>query len=268
MTARLALTHLTALDLDPVALVEAAAGAGISAVCLRTSPAVAGGLAYPLHSTSARAALRRTLAATGVVVLAVEQVSLSEALDLHDCEPIAEVAADLGATRLAVAGDDDVEVVADRLAALAELVRPYGLAVDLEFMPFRPVRTLADAVEVVRRAACPATHVIVDALHLDRSGGSPGDLAVVEPALLGPLHLCDAPAVAPPADELAAEARTRRLTPGSGGLPLTELLRAMPTDADVVLEVPVAARYPHLAPAAAIALVAADTRRFLARATT
>jgi sugar phosphate isomerase/epimerase len=261
----LAVTHLTALDLPPVALVEAAAAAGLEAVCLRTSPAVPGGAAYPLAEAAERRALLAAVEATGVRVLAVEQVGLHAGLDVRACEPLAEIAAGLGATALAVAGDsDDLALVADRLAALAELVRPFGLVVELEFMPFRAVRTLADAAEVVTRAAAPDARIVVDALHLHRSGGVPADLAALDPALLGPLHLCDAPLAHPPGDALATEARTGRRVPGHGAMPLRAMLDAMPPTADIVLEVPVAGAYPGLDPAPAIARLADETRAFLA----
>lgn len=239
-TTAIGITHLSALALPPVAFVEAAAAAGLQTVCLRVSPAVPGGVAHPLDRPAERRELLGALEATGVRVLGVEQLSLCEELDVAACEPVAQLAAEIGATRIAVAADSaDHGLVAEQLAALASLVTPYGLAVDLEFMPFRAVRTLGEAVAVVRRASVPGVHVLVDALHLRRSGGDPTDVAALDPALLGPFHLCDAPAAAPPPEELAAEARTRRLAPGDGGLPLADLVAALPPGTDVVLEVPV-----------------------------
>ena len=55
-----------------------------------------------------------------------------------------ETGAAIGASRLTVGGDSaDFSAVADKLAEMAELALPYGIAVDLEFMPFRPVQSLA-----------------------------------------------------------------------------------------------------------------------------
>jgi sugar phosphate isomerase/epimerase len=73
--------------------------------------------------------------------------------------------------------------------------------------------------------------VIVDALHLARSGGTPADVAALvarTPGRFPVVHLCDAPAV-PRSDSpeaLAEESREDRLLPGDGELPLLRLLAA------------------------------------------
>src|SRR5207249_1674731 len=106
-------------------------------------------------------------------------------------------------------------------------------------------RTLADAVRVVDRAGRPEGAVLVDALHLQRSGGTPADVAALAPQRLPYCQLCDAPAepvwsggaqvlTEAPADALAValtEARTGRLMPGDGELPLRDLVDALPPDA-------------------------------------
>jgi hypothetical protein len=56
------------------------------------------------------------------------------------------------------------------------------------------VKTVDDAVRIVEQAQHPAGAVLVDALHLRRSGGSPADLAAVPTRRLPYAQLCDAPA--------------------------------------------------------------------------
>ena len=81
-----------------------------------------------------------------------------------------EAGAAIGASRLTVGGDSaDFSVVAEKLAEMCELAQPYGIAVDLEFMPFRPVQSLAHAVDVLKRAKHPNAHILIDALHVFRS---------------------------------------------------------------------------------------------------
>ena len=101
----------------------------------------------------------------------------------------------------------------------------------LEFLPIFTVGTLADAVAVVTEADRPNGAVLVDTLHLARSGGSPDDLAPRARRLLPYLQVADAPAE-PPGRERAAlrdEALHGRLLPGDGELPLGAALAAVRT---------------------------------------
>jgi hypothetical protein len=98
-----------------------------------------------------------------------------------------ERGAAIGASRLAVAGDSpDFSVVAERMAEMCDLARDYRIAVDIEFMPFRPVKTFADAVQVVRTANRPNAHILVDALHVFRSNSSLDDIQQVDPSCSAP----------------------------------------------------------------------------------
>ncbi len=260
----LSLAHLSELDVPPAELIELAARAGFASVGLRTTAAVPGGVEYPLRSAAAQVELRRRMAATGVSVLYIEMVSLSEATEVAAYRPMLETGAAIGATRMAVAGDSpDLTIVAERMAAMCDLAREYGIAVDLEFMPFRPVRSFADAAEVVRLAGRPNAHILIDALHVFRSGSSLEEIAKADPRMLGTFQICDAPIEAPPPDQLVIEARTRRLLPGHGGLPLRALIEALPADIPVGVEVPLASQHPELDPVARLAKLGNATRDYL-----
>ncbi len=262
----LSLAHLCELEVAPPELIDIAARAGFASVGLRTYPASPGGVAYALRTSAEQAEMRRRIAATGVSVLYIELISLSETTRVADYGPMLEAGAAIGARRVAVAGDtSDVAVVADKMAELCVLARGFGIAVDLEFMPFRAVRSLADAVAVVRRAGEVNAHVLIDALHVFRSGSSLADLAALDPRLLGTLQICDAPHAAPAAAELVVEARTRRLFPGQGGLDLAGLMAALPPEIPIGVEVPLAGQYPNLDPAERLARLAKVTRAFLER---
>jgi sugar phosphate isomerase/epimerase len=175
-----------------------------------------------------------------------------------------EVGAAIGATLLSGSGDSaDFAVVAERMAQMCDLARDYNIAVDIEFMPFRPVKTFTDALGVVRRADRPNAHIMVDALHVFRSNSSLDDIRKADRRFLGTFQICDAPRDPPPADQLATEARTRRLLPGHGGLPLWELIDALPADIPSV-ELPIASQFPKLDPQARMQLMARSTREFYA----
>ena len=79
----------------------------------------------------------------------------------------------------------------------------------------------------------------MDALHLSRTGGSPADLRKISPELIRSAQLCDAPASRPTTNEaIIQEARSKRLPPGQGELPLAELLAGLPDDIVLSVEVP------------------------------
>jgi sugar phosphate isomerase/epimerase len=100
----------------------------------------------------------------------------------------------------------------------------------LEFLPIFTIATLHDAVAVVQEANRPNGGVLVDTLHLARSGGSVEDIATVPLWLFPYLQLADATARPddPSPANLREEALHGRLLPGEGALPLAATLAAVP----------------------------------------
>ena len=110
--------------------------------------------------------------------------------------------------------------------------------------------------------------VLVDTLHLARSGGTSADLAFINPARLPYLQLADAPAVPPDATVrgLLYEAIDARLLPGDGGLPLVDVLRMVP-HVPVSVELRSAAlRTTHVDPVERARVVLAATNIVVAKA--
>jgi sugar phosphate isomerase/epimerase len=223
MTDRLlSLAAGTILDVGPAAAVEVAAAAGFPAVGSWFDPAT--------WTDATGRAVAAALAATGLVALDIEPVILGRGDD-HG-ERIIEAARAVGARHVLVAsGPAPRAEVVDRLgelAAAAASAAP-GLVLVLEFLPIFTVGDLRAAVDVVSELAAPNVGVLVDTLHLDRSGGTAGELAGVDPALLPYLQLADAPAARPgDAVALRDEALHGRLLPGDGSLPLRDVLAAVP----------------------------------------
>ncbi len=249
------LEHLTMLDVAPPEFVTAAAEAGFDAVGLRVAPVSPGEQAWPVTPGSPMLAeTMRRCGGTGLAVLDVEAIALRPGSDLAGCERVLETAAVLGARYLnVICADPDTGRLTDRLAELVRLARPYRVRPVVEFMAWLPLRTLAAAVAVARGS--DGAGLLVDALHVQRCGVTTAELAAVDPALLGYLQLCDAPARMPrrpqagPDDDAVLEARTSRLLPGQGELPLGELLGALPDSLPVAAETPSLAMRRGLSPA-------------------
>jgi sugar phosphate isomerase/epimerase len=261
---RLSLAHLTIEAADPVELIDAAAEGGFDAVGLRVvsvpgtppRPTVAGDRALIGRAQAA-------LAATGLEVLQVNSFWITPETTASDFAPVVEAAALLKAgSVLVVISDPDPGRAAARFAECCAAAEPLGIRVALEFQSYSPVRTVAQAMRVIGASGYRNAGLVADALHLDRGGGRPSDLALVPPERLPFVQLCDAPAQKPPPENLRREARAGRLYPGEGELPLFALLDALPRDIPLDVETP-CARSAHLPMAEQARLAAAATRRFL-----
>jgi sugar phosphate isomerase/epimerase len=260
----LSLAHLTVLEVAPPALFDLAAGAGFQNVGIRILPAAPGGVCYPLDRTTV-IEWRRRLADAGVGVHDVEFIPLTPDVRVDAYQPTLALAAELGARRLSVSGDDpDIARLADRFGRLCDLAAEAGIGVDLEFMRFRVVGNLPQALDVVTRAARPNGRLLIDVLHLFRSGGTAQMLAQVPVDLVGSVQLCDAPRRDPTDAHIVEEAREGRLFPGEGELPLLEYLDALPRDICVSVEVPTARSHPGLSPAERAGRACAGARQALA----
>lgn len=259
---KLGVAHLNALELPPEALIPACAKAGFQATGLRIHPVSAGGVCYPLPPGSE--ALRRVkavLQAEGIGVNEVEFIEISPSFNAADFAWMMEAGAELGASCVTVAGEDpDFARMTANFAALCDLAAPHGLRVDVEFMRWRVVGTLQQAQALVAAAARPNGAILLDSLHLARSGGAPADVRAVPPGMLRAVQVCDGPAVAPATTEgLITEAREARLPPGQGELPLKDLLAALPRDVVFSAEVPMRGMDPQ----ARLTLACQATRRLL-----
>ncbi len=265
----LSLAHLTVLEVGPPELIDLAADAGFRAVGLRLVSPMAGGIEYPLKAGSAglREMCRR-MQERGVQVSDIEVVRLAADTDVTAYAAVFEAGAELGARRVCINVDDPVRTrVIERFAALCDLAAPFGLSLDVEFMIWRPVARLQDAVEIVASAAPPNGFVLVDALHLTRSGGDAAAVAAIDRRLIGSVQLCDAPLRSPPPEAIVDEARGARLLPGEGELPLLALLAALPDEVPLAVEAPMSALHPELGPLRRATLAYEATTRLLQRRT-
>jgi sugar phosphate isomerase/epimerase len=171
----------------------------------------------------------------------VSNVVLEETFTAEEAGAFAAFGAAVGARVLQVLGWDDVaDRALENLALVADLAADGGLGVVVEFMPYSEIKTLADALHLLTEIDRPNVKLLLDSLHLFRSGGSVADVAAVDPRYFGVIQLSDAPAQAPAYEDLRPEAVGNRLVPGTGELPLHELLAAVPEDLPISLEVPCA----------------------------
>jgi sugar phosphate isomerase/epimerase len=252
---RFGLAALTVLELPPAEQVSVAAAAGYDDVGLRLIP-VAG---QPVVHAINVAEIEARLAATGLRVLDVEVFRVSAETKVADYERAMADAQRLGAGHLLAHGADaDASRLADNFGRLCDLASAYGLSVNIEPMPWVDVSTVAQAKQLLAAIGRSNAALLVDPIHFFRADNRFEDL---RGAVFNYLQFCDARAERP-ADrkELIRQAREDRMLPGEGGLDLAGLMRALPADLPISLEMPLARK---LEPAARARLVLESTRKFL-----
>lgn len=241
MTHIYSLAYLTSAPMAPPDAVVLAAKLGYQAIGVRIAPAAPGGDFSPLATDPAllRETVRR-IDDTGVPVFDVEIARLGVDFRPEHFASFLETAGKLKARAILVAGDDpDESRLTQSFAKFCRAAAPYGLTADLEFMPWTAVKNAKAALRIVRNAGEPNGRVLVDALHTARSATTLDDIASLPRHLLSYAQLCDAPAGIPATDEeLIHTARCARLLPGDGGTDLRGLVRALPDDLPLSLEIP------------------------------
>lgn len=267
MTARsLSIGPLTALGLAPPQLIEAAAAAGVTGVGIRMLPSAPGGICYRLMDDPG--SLRETLAASaanGMRIVDLEMIRIGPAFDVAAFMPFLETGARLGAAHVLVAVDDPDEARATAsFAALCDVMRPWGLTAELEFMPWTEARDLGAARRIVIGAAQSNGGILVDALHFARSNSRLGDLDEIPRTALRYAQICDGPVQGPVSVEgLIHAARCERLLPGEGGLDLAGLFRRLPAGLPICIETPSDSRVGRLGFREWVRQSAVATRRWL-----
>jgi sugar phosphate isomerase/epimerase len=171
-------------------------------------------------------------------VLDFEVFRLAPETNVAQFEPALATAQRLGASELLVHGADPDEArLADNFGRLCDLAARYRLAANIEPMPWVEISNVAKAKRVLDQAARANSALLVDAIHFFRAGDRFSEI----PKKLNYLQLCDARAERP-ADmqEIIRQARADRLLPGEGGLDLVGLMRALPPDLPISVEIPYA----------------------------
>ncbi len=262
---RLSLAPVTINDIGPLDLIAAAPAGEFGSVDLRVLGAPGAAPVAPLAGDRPLiAAIAAACADTGVSIFAATGVWLVPDFSLDAALSALEVAARLGAAQFLAVGNDPVEArLVDNLGRLAEAADGFRLRLALELMPYTEVNTLAKAHRLIAACARPNLGLLIDALHLARSGGTPAEVAALDRGDVAYLQLCDAPASPPPGLALRAESLTARLYPGEGELPLFALMDALPEDVVIDVETPVMRDRGLPAPARA-ARAGAAAKRFLA----
>ena len=260
------LAYLTSHRCTPAESIRIAAQTGYQYVGLRLWPNAPG--APQQHLLGQPDALREALAAqkdTGVGVFDLEIIRINEAFDPHTWDALYDVGAQLNAKAILVAGDDDNEArLTENYARLCEVMQPFGMTADLEFMPWTAVKDAKSALRIVQNAGIPSNAgILVDALHFGRSTTTLDDIRAIPRQLLHYAQICDAAAGLDfTVEQMIHTARCERLLPGAGSIDVRGLFAALPADLPVSVEVVNFEREANIPPAAWAAECLAASRPF------
>jgi sugar phosphate isomerase/epimerase len=171
----LSLAHFTVIDADPLTLIDVGAAAGFDAVGLRiVLPPGAPPIAPVVGDPAMQRRIKARLAATGMKILDTEALWLLPETDVSALAPVLDTTAELGAAHFIVCSNDpDRARALDNLARLCEAANFRGVRVMFEFLPYTEVRSLPEAHALLEEIKPANAGILVDAVHLSRSGGSP-----------------------------------------------------------------------------------------------
>jgi sugar phosphate isomerase/epimerase len=241
-------------------VVHAAAQAGFNATGIWCDPARWTGACTDRVS--------RALRDTGLIALDLEVVWFrpGEVDSAHD--GMIEIAMEIGARNLlCVSSEPDIARTRQRFEYTCRKAEGSDLRVVLEFLALTEIRSLPQALAVVRDVGHPAGGILVDTLHLLRTGGAALDLRDIDSALMPYLQVCDASASLRDSspEGLMEDALYLRQLPGDGELPLRDILTEVDPLLPLSLEIrsrELIDRYPS-DPLARATHVWQATRRFL-----
>ncbi len=226
------LAHLTVLGCAPPEMTYIAARAGYDYVSIRTIHLdLPGEPNYALtDNPQMLKQTKRALASTGLRVHDIELARVYEGVHPTKYLPAMEVAAELGAKAVLSSiwsGERDLYI--EKFGEICDLAKPFGLTVDLEYVPIAAVASLAQAVDVLHAVNRSNAGLMVDMHHFHRARDDAADLDTAPREWFHFAQLCDAPAEIPSERaEMIRIMREARMYVGEGGIDVAGILAHIP----------------------------------------
>lgn len=241
MARQFSLAHLTVLGCAPPEMTYIAARAGYDFVSIR--PIYMGLPGEPNYSLSENKEMlrhtKRALAETGVKLHDIELARIYDGVDVKKYLPAIEIGAELeGRAVLSSIWTTDRSFYIEKFAELCDLAKPFGLSVDLEYVPIASITNLQGAVDVLKTVRRSNAGLMIDTHHFHRAGDQVEALDAVPREWFHFTHLCDAPAEIPAnKEEMIRILREARLYCGEGGINVADILSHIP-DVPCSIELP------------------------------
>jgi sugar phosphate isomerase/epimerase len=245
MTDRLGIGMLSVFALPPLDLIDVAADLG----CRYISTVVQGAPLLPLgfapYSLKDDVGLRKDLlvamAHRGVTISLGDGFLVLPGAEMRQFSSHLDALAELGVPWInTVSLDPELNRTFDQFATLTELAAQRGIQTAVEPVPGLTIADLPTALAAWEQVGRSDFRLLIDTMHLVRSGHGAADLAALDPASIGYAQLCDT-TLRPRfdnCDNYSEEAIFERMVPGTGELPLRDIISALPPDIVIELEIP------------------------------
>lgn len=233
---------ISVFGLPPVEFVNLAADLGCKHISTNLSSAGYNPHGYNAYSLRDDRALRAEMIAAmldrGVSISCGEGLNIRPGGDVRLYDLDLDIMCELGVGLINMSSlDPDLARSLDQFALLAEMAGSRGLQTSTEFAPCLTIRDLPAALAAVAYVDRSNFRVLIDTMHLVRSGSTAADIAALDPALIAYVQISDAPRISP-FESYMEEAMFERLVPGEGQLGLLEIVKALPHDRVYGLEIP------------------------------
>lgn len=244
MTTCIAIEYLSCTELPPPEMAHLAADLGCGAFGISLDPYFPEPGIPALPSLRDDVALRRdtrdAMRDRGVSIGACEGMVVAPGIQISDRAGDLDILCELGVPLVNIFSlEPDRTRTLDQFAEFAELVTTSGMRATFEFLPLSVIGTLEDAIAATHYVGNADFRILVDLMHLVRTGGTAEQLAGLDPDLLGYVQVSDVPLVAAMAD-YGEEALFHRLALGEGELPLEALVGVLPRGVPIGIEAPMA----------------------------
>ena len=196
---------------DPAKFVEITAAAGWKATGVWFDPQT--------WTSSTSQAINRIIDDTGINVVDMEVIRLGK--DIDHGEALVDAAHEIRASNILVVSSlASTQETADKLSQLCFLAEKGNISVCLEFMKFTSVKSLSDALEVIDLVDAQNIGILLDLLHVARSGTVFDEIRACNPDFFPYVQWCDGAKnpVGWSNSELVRDALDDRLIPCQGEL--------------------------------------------------
>lgn len=244
MTRKFSLAHLTVLGWNPVEMIYNARVIGYDYVSVRTiSMGVSRESDFDISKNKKLFNdMKEAMEETGIEIYDIELARIADGVDVRSYEAPFEAAARLGVRgMISSIWTDDKPFYIEQFAALCDLAAQYNLTVNLEFPTWAGVWNLKGAMEVLGAVKKPNAGIMLDTLHVYRSGVSVEELGTIPKELLNLAHICDGPAEIPDRsdkDALIFTGRDARYYVGEGAIDIAAMVKITRPDTVLSIELP------------------------------
>ena len=196
---------------DPARFVEVTAVAGWKAT----------GVWFDQESWSSTTSreVKRRIDDNGLEAVDMEVIRLGRSIDTG--EALIAAACEVGAKNILVVSSlHSFEETADQLSHLCSLAEAGDIVICLEFMKFTSVKSLSDALDIIRLVDAQNIGILLDLLHVVRSGTTFKEIEDCDPNLFPYVQWCDGTAqpIGWSDSELITDSVDDRLIPSEGKL--------------------------------------------------